>query len=166
MLRKLLKDERGIEGLPMRLIIIVVIAAIVLAAVLALMKGFTPKGNLQVVYLGTTADNNNAMDSSGNLVKVNASGKGSAEIYPINFTAKIKVSDSEGNPVSGATVILSGAGTAGSNTTSGNGIAIVRVTGAKLDENVQSRYMKVTVKASNFHDYVEENGILLQRSGS
>lgn len=158
-----LKDKRGIEGLPMRLIIIVVVAAAVLAAILAMMSSIHPPGTLKISY-GTITPNTNVMStSSGNVILVDATSKGSDEITDIGFTIVIKVTDSKGKPVSGATVILSGAGTAGSGTTKGTGEVPITITGAKLEANQETAYMKVEVKASGYNKYIDEEGLILQR---
>lgn len=158
---KWLKDRRGIEGLPMHLIIIVVIAGVVIAAILAMMGTFNPKDSIQIEYAGTDG-RHNCSDGHGSLVKVNATG--AEEVIHINFTATIKVFDSKGNPVKGATVVLAGAQSAGSNTTDANGTAKVEVDDAVLKANQQQAYMSLTVKASGFHDYTDEESILLQRT--
>lgn len=156
-----LRDRRGIEGLPMHLIIIVVIAGVVIAAILAMMGMINPKDSFQVEYAGTIG-RHNCDDGSGNLVKVTAAG--AEEVTDIDFTATIKVFDSKGNPVQGATVVLAGAQSAGSGTTNENGEATVQVDDAVLRANQQQAYMSLTVKASGFHDYKDEEAILLQRT--
>jgi len=158
---KWLRDRRGIEGLPMHLIIIVVIAGVVIAAILAMMGTFNPKDSLQIEYAGTDG-RHNCSDGDGNLVKVTAAG--AEEVTDIDFNATIKVFDSKGNPVKGATVVLAGAQSAGSGTTDENGEATVQVDDAVLKANQQSAYMSLTVKASGFHDYTDEEAILLQRT--
>ncbi|MCD6330890.1 MAG: Ig-like domain-containing protein [Thermoplasmata archaeon] len=165
MLRRLLKDKRGIEGLPMRLIIIVVVAAVVLAAILAMMKYVKPAGTLQVSYeFDNSYSGQNVLDtSSGNVILVDAKDEGMGEVNPISFKINIKVTDTNGKPVSGATVILTGAGTAAAGETDGNGIAPIEVTNAKLLENQETAYMKVEVKASGYNKYIDEEGVILQR---
>jgi len=158
-----LKDKRGIEGLPMRLIIIVVVAAAVLAAILAMMGSIHPPGTLKISYGTINADSNVKEGSSGNVILVDAKNAGSSEISNINFSIIIKVTDSKGKPVSGATVIISGAGTAGANTTGGDGEANITIKGAKLEANQETAYMKVEVKASGYHKYIDEEGLILQR---
>jgi len=156
-----LGDRRGIEGLPMRLIIIVVVAAAVIAAILAMIGMVNPKDSFQIEYAGTHGITN-CEDGDGNLVKVTATG--SEEVKDITFEATIKVYDSKGNPVKGATVVLAGAQSAGSGTTDANGVATVKVEGAVLRANDPQAYMSLTVKASGFHDYKDEEAILLQRT--
>lgn len=160
MFRRLLRDKRGIEGLPMRLIIIVVVAAVVLAAVLAMMKYVTPPGTLQVSYEFKEAINNVSEDSEGNVILVTA--KGMEEVKDIKFKINVTVTDTNGKPISGATVILTGAGT-GVGTTEPDGTVTIEVKNAKLLENQETAYMKVEVKASGYHKYVDEEGVILQR---
>ena len=150
-------DKRGIEGLPMRLIIIVVVAAVVLAAILAMMPKTTP-GSLKVSF-GKIKEGGSTYHGGVVLVKAN----GEEKIDEITFTAYVNVTDSNGKPISGATVIISGGGAAGVGTTQPNGTATVTVKGAKLEENQDEAYLKVTVKASGYPDYVDNHGLLLQR---
>jgi len=159
-MRDFIRDRRGIEGLPMRLIIIVVVAAVVLAAILAMMPKTTPS-SLKVKFETITPISNNVKQSSGGVVLVKSNGY--EEIDGIEFNATIKITDDKGKPISGATVILSGAGGTGVAQTNGNGIAYVKVQSAKLEENQESAYMKVTVKASGYPDYIDNDGLLLQR---
>ncbi len=159
-----LKDKRGIEGLPMRLIIIVVVAAAVLAAILAMINYINPPGTLKVSCESIIPQAHVKDGSSGNVILVDASGDvGSSKIEGISFTITIKVTDSKGKPVSGATVILSGAGTAAGGTTGGDGTVPIDVTNAKLEENQETAYMKIEVKASGYNKYIDEEGIILQR---
>lgn len=162
MLRRLLKDKRGIEGLPMRLIIIVVVAAVVLAAILAMMKYVTPTGTLQVSYEFVSGSvSGGTVTGSGSVIMVDVNGMQALD--DINFKIKVKVVDANGNPVSGATVILSGAGTAAAGETLGDGEITIEVKNAELAENQETAYMKVEVKASGYNKYVDEEGITIQR---
>jgi len=156
-----IKDKRGIEGLPMRLIIIVVVAAVVLAAILAMIPKTTPSA-LKVEF-GEVKGLNNVTDSRGGVILVDASNAGWKEINDISFNITVKVKDTSNKPVSGANVIISGAGTAASAQTNGKGIAYVHIKNAKLGENEERVYMTVKVKASGYPDYEKSDDIILQR---
>lgn len=148
------KDRRGIEGLPMRLVIIVVIAAIVLAAIIAVIGEFKPKGNLSIECISVDGQD-------GNLKTVNGLG----EINISDFEVVAKVTDSKGNPVSGASVTITGANGAGSGKTGNDGMVTIIVKGAKLNANENEEYMKVTVSASGYNKHVEEGFIVIARTG-
>jgi len=149
----LFKDKRGIEGLPMRLIIILVIAVAVIAALMALLGSFHPKGTLSVECVS-------CQGNPGNLATI--SGTGEQTLPP--FEVVIKVTDSNGDPVDGASVTLTGANGAGSGKTGSDGQATITVTGAKLNANENEESMKVTVTASGYHKYTEEDFVIIART--
>lgn len=159
-MKRFLKDRRGIEGLPMKLIIIVVIAAAVLAAVLAMLGGFNPEASMEVDYDEIVAGDH-TRPSEGFLVKVDATG--SEEVTEISFTAHIDVTDSgDGKSIDGAKVTITGANGAGSGTTD-DGHAEVTVEGCRLPANTDTLYLKVKVTKGGYHDVVDEEGLQLQR---
>ncbi|MCD6146524.1 MAG: Ig-like domain-containing protein [Thermoplasmata archaeon] len=153
-IRGLIGDKRAIEGLPMRLIILVVIAGVVLAAIITMIPH--PKGNLQVECV--SVDGND-----GNLKTIHDSGRG--EVSAGDFDVVVKVTDDKGKAISGASVTLTGANGAGSGKTGDDGTAVITVTGVKLNANEDVDYMKVTVTASGYHKYEEENFIVISRVG-
>ncbi|MBC7081233.1 MAG: Ig-like domain-containing protein [Thermoplasmatales archaeon] len=162
--RNLFRDKRGIEGLPMYLIIIVVIAVAVLAAVLAMMKYITFDKPIEATCTKITGSGN-VISGEGYLVRVKA--KGMERVLNIDFTAEIKVYEKNTNkPISGATVTISGAGTAGSNKTDATGVAKINIKGAKLEENQEEIYMRIEVKASGYQSFVDDEGILILRVSS
>ncbi len=163
-MRKLLHENRGIEGLPMKLIIIVVIAGVVLAGVLTMWEQlFNPQRNMEIEYQGITDTSDNVTGTSpGSLVKVAAAG--AEEVNDIDFTAHIYVHDpGNGDPVSGATVTLAGRGSAAEADTNANGLATVQITGCDLDANTDDAYLTVTVKKSGYRDVTDPDGIHLHR---
>jgi len=153
-IRGLIGDKRAIEGLPMRLIILVVIAGVVLAAIITMIPH--PKGNLQVECV--SVDGND-----GNLKTIHDSGRG--EVSAGDFDVVVKVTDDKGKAISGASVTLTGANGAGSGKTGDDGTAVITVTGVKLNANEDVDYMKVTVTASGYHKHEEENFIVISRVG-
>ncbi|MEM1513702.1 MAG: hypothetical protein QXW78_00580 [Candidatus Thermoplasmatota archaeon] len=158
----LFKDKRGIEGLPMHLIIIVVIAVAVLAAVLAMMKYVTFDKPMEIKCTQIRGDVQKVRDSEGYLVKVNSTGN--EKITNIDFTAYIEVYEkNSGKPISGATVTIIGAGAVGSGKTNATGIAKVKVENAELAENQDEVYLKIEVKASGYQDFVDDKGLLIVR---
>jgi len=153
-IKNIFRDKRGIEGLPMRLIIIVVVAAVVLVAIIGMIP--KTKGNLQVECV--SVDNN-----PGNLKKITDTTAG--EVSAGDFDVVVKVTDDKGKVVSGASVTLAGANGAGSGKTGGDGTATITITGAKLNENEDIDYMKITVTASGYHKYEEDNFVVISRVG-
>jgi hypothetical protein len=69
-MKRILDDERGVEGLPVRLIVVLVIGVIALAAMVAAMNGFKPQKTL-------TATITEVNSKQGNLLRVQSSNEGS-----------------------------------------------------------------------------------------
>ncbi len=101
------KDKKEIEGLPMRLIIILVIAEVVLAAIITMTS--KTEGHMEIDY-NQIAGGDHTQSSSGFLVKVDA--MGSEEVTGISFTAYINITDTGGKAIDGAKVTVTGADTA------------------------------------------------------
>ncbi len=157
-----LKDRRGIEGLPMRLIIILVVAIAVLAAIMAIINMIGTNKNMtaecaKIVYNGETYD--------GFQVPVDATG--SEEKTGITFTAYIYVyeltKDGPGDPISGAKVSISGGNGFGSGTTDGSGLATITVSNCILPENADEVDLKIEVTKSGYNKFVDEEGIKIVR---
>ncbi len=148
-----LEDQRGIEGLPMKLIIIVVIAGAVLAAVLMMIPEGTGTLNAECI----SVDGN-----SGHLKTVSAA---SGEISVGSFDVTVQVTDGDGDPVADADVTLIGANGAGAGKTGGDGEVTVTVQNARLDTNEEKDYVSVEVTASGHHSYEEEQFVVIARTG-
>jgi len=153
-----IRDKRGIEGLPMRLVLIVVVAAVVLAAILAILRGVSVNKNMDVEcskidYNGNTYD--------GFTVPVDATGE--EEVSGISFKAYIYVYEKgTNNPVSGAKVSISGNGF-GSGKTNSDGLATISVSNCKLPENYNEVYLKIEVVKSGYNKFVDNEGIKIVR---
>ncbi len=157
-----LKDKRGIEGLPMRLIIIVVVAIAVLAAIMAMIKLINPNKDL---YAECAKIEINGQSYDGFVVPVEASGE--EEVTDISFTAYIYVYEKgTDNPVSGAKVSISGGGGFGSGKTDGNGFVPITVSKCKLPENRDELYLKIEVTKGGYNKFVDAEGIKLSRTHS
>lgn len=152
-MKKFLKDRRGIEGLPMKLIIIVVIAGAVLAALITMIPDGPGTLNAECV----SVDGND-----GSLKAVSGS---SGEISISDFTVTVKVTDGEGDPVADADVTLMGANGAGGDKTGPDGTVTITVTGAKLQANEDKDYLSVEVSASDHKDYKDEEFVTIARTG-
>lgn len=134
-------DKAQVLGLPMYLIIIMIVAIAVIAAVIFMM----PRGTKQISAVVT--ENFLISESPGDM----------AEHGFGDYTIKVKVTSNDENadPISGAFVTLTGAGTSGSDDTDSNGIAEILVKPI-LGENEKDAYMKLEVRASGYEDKVIE----------
>jgi len=159
---KFIEDKRGIEGLPMRLIIIVVIAVVIIAALVTMMKYVTVDKPMTASCVEIQQNGDTRVEAGeGFVVKVDYSGMDA--ISNIKFKAKISVKDNDGKPVSGADVIIDGAHAVGSGKTGGDGNVTISIENAKLEENQGEAYMKITVKAKGYRDFKDEEGLLIKR---
>ena len=144
-------DNRGqVLGLPMYLIIVMIVAVAVIAAVIFMLPQGTKTIKAQVT--------DNSVYSLG---ANNANG-----VYTfLDFTVTLNVftADERGDPIVGARVRLSGGGIVGEGQTNQNGVAIVDISGAKLDPNINEAYMTMTIKSSGFEDFTDDSAVLLFR---
>ena len=159
---KFIEDRRGIEGLPMRLIIIVVIAVIIIAALVTMMKYVTVDKPMTASCIEIQQNGDTRVEAGeGFVAKVDYSGMDA--ISNIKFKAKIVVKDNDGKPVSGADVIIDGAHAVGSGKTDGSGNVTISIENAKLEENQEDAYMKIIVKAKGYRDFEDDQGLLIKR---
>jgi len=140
-------NEAQVLGLPMYLIIIMIIAIAVIAAVIFMM----PKGTQKLK--GEVTDG--FMISS-------PTGSGGAEVTMAGSTGTIKVTDMDGNPISGARVTLTGAGVAWSDFTESDGTKSFTIDPV-LPENVDELYVTMRVKADGYDDFEDKNAIQIVR---
>ena len=143
-------NKAQVLGLPMYLIIIMIVAVAVIAAVLFML----PRGTKTI----------EAMVTENFLISEDPGAAGMGEYTFNTYTVKVKVTtnDENADPISGARVILTGAGTSGSDYTDANGVAIIDVT-PKLAENEKDAYMKLEIKASGFEDYEKIQAVHIHR---
>jgi len=144
------KNEKGqVLGLPIYLIVIIIVAVAVIAAVIFMI----PRGSQTMIAQITDGS---VQSASG------ATGEYSYSSFTV--TVEIKTNDDRQDPIEGAVVRLSGGhGIGESDPTGSNGIATISVTGAKLDANINEAYMKMTIKASGYEDFEDDEAVLLYR---
>lgn len=139
-------------GIPMYLIVIMIVAVAVIAAVVFMIPKGTRTMNVQVTSNALIAES-----------------PGSTGSGPFTFSktytvwVKVTTNDQRADPIADATVTLSGAGDAAQGKTLKNGTA--KITGFKpvLDANVNEAYLKLTVKATGFEDYVDIKAVEVVR---
>ena len=152
--RKFINNEDAVEGLPVRLIVVLVVGVIALAAMVAALNGFKPQKMLSasVVEVG---------GKDGNLLMITKTGYGPVEN---NWTCRVQVIDANGNPVAGASVIVHGLSGAGGGVTDNKGIAyLTKTNDVKLNANQNSGYMTLEVSAPGFNTYTNENALAVVR---
>ncbi len=142
-------DEAQVLGLPMYLIIIMIVAVAVIAAVIFMIPQGTGLMNVQVIDHAVIAE------SPGN-----ASAFSFEDDYDV--TVKVTTNDNQANPISGATVTLVGSGDADSATTNSDGLATLSVN-PSLGENINEASMKLTVRASGYQEFNDDNAVIIYR---
>lgn len=153
-MKKIWDDDRGVEGLPVRLIVVLVVGVIALAAMVAAMNSFKPQKTL-------TASITEVNSKQGNLLRVQCADEGSMNK---TWTCTVKVTDEKGTPIKGASVIMYGLSGAGSDITNDDGLAYMDNTNAiMLNANQDSGYMTMEVSASGYYTYKNENALAVIR---
>lgn len=147
-------NDEAVEGLPVRLIVVLVVGVIALAAMVAAVNGFKPQKALSAtVYQVSGKD--------GNMLMVPKAGSGPVEH---EWTCRVKVVDAGGNPVEGASVIVHGLSGAGSDVTDRYGVAYLQKTNnVNLNSNQNSGYMTLEVSAPGYNTFRNENAIAVVR---
>jgi hypothetical protein len=155
--RSLLNNDEAVEGLPVRLIVVLVVGVIALAAMVAAVNGFKPQKSMSAsIYEVGGKD--------GNLLMVTKAGSGPVEH---NWTCRVKVVDINGDPIEGASVIVHGLSGAGSDVTDRYGIAYLSKTNnVNLNSNQNSGYMTLEVSAPGYNTFKNENAIAVVRVDS
>ncbi len=138
-------NKAQVLGLPMYLIIIMIVAVAVIAAVVMMI----PQANKMM----------NAQITPG-VIEIQEDGTQSeTTTITINVTTK----DDRSDPITDATVTLVGGGKAYSQTTDSSGTATFTVSGLTLDTNINEAYLKATITAAGFEDYIKDQAVLLYR---
>ena len=148
--RNLKRNEKAaVLDLPMYLIIVMIIAVAVIAAVVFMI----PKGTRTM----------NGVVTNGFLISANPGHSGEYR-FPISRTVWIRIttSDEKADPISGAMVVLTGGNTSVSGRTLTNGSVslLVRPT---LPANINEVYIKLSVKADGYKDFIDDEAILVNR---
>lgn len=147
-IRELWRDERAIEGLPVRLVIAVVVGVASLGVMLSLIEGV---GTVGVTELDVRAD--------------------PAVMEPGEQRVSLTVIDPEGRPVAGATVVVTGdtAETDGvrTATTDADGTATVAIEPTLPPNRVEGE-LRIEIKPPAGSQYVDRRGntrLLIVRDG-
>jgi hypothetical protein len=149
------KDDSGdVLGIPMYLIIIMIVAVAVIAAVVFMIPKGTRTMNAQVVGNALLAEN---PGTSG----------GGSFTFSNTYTIWVRVTtnDQRADPIADATVTLVGAGDSSQGKSLSNGSA--KLSGIKpiLDANINEAYLKLTVKAAGYDDFVDTKAVTVMRLG-
>ncbi len=138
----------------MYLIIIMIVAVAVIAAVVMMIPKGTRSINAQVTSNALIAEDPGT--DGGGLFTF-------SKTYTI--WVKVTTNDQRAEPISGATVTLTGAGDAGQGKTLDNGTAKISGIKPTLDANVNEAYMTLTVKVAGYDDFVDDTAVTVMRLG-
>jgi len=148
-------DEKAME-LPINIVVMLVVGMVALATLISIMP--TPTKDMSVFVESTALNGGNSV--KGNSIIVSAS---TAE-NPFAITAVVKITDSDGNPVRNANVILRGLGGAASNTTDANGVTFLTTpenARVRLDPNQNEGTMDLNIVADGFYDYEKKDAVMI-----
>jgi len=155
MRKRFLKNDEAVEGLPVRLIVVLVIGVIALAAMVSALNGFKPQKTLSASVIEVSS-------KDGNMLVVDKAGFG--EINK-TWTCKVKVVDAGGDPVEGASVVMYGLSGAGSDITDKSGLAtLTKTNDVVLNSNQNSGYVTMEVTAPGYNTYKNENAMVVVRA--
>ena len=152
--RRFLENEDAVEGLPVRLIVVLVVGVIALAAMVAAVNGFKPQKMLSASVIEVSS-------KDGNMLLIPKTG---VDMVEHNWTCRVLVIDADGDPIEGASVIVHGLSGAGSALTDKNGEAyLTKTNDVQLNPNQDSGYMTLEVTAPGYNNYKNENAMAVVR---
>lgn len=154
-LKPIINDEKAME-LPINMIVMLVVGMVALGTLISIIP--TPTKEMSV-FVERSALGGGTLQP-GNSIVVNAR---TAE-NPFAITASVKVTDSDGNPVRNANIILSGLGGAASSTTDVNGLSVLTTPATslvKLDPNQNEGTMDLKILADGFYDYEKKDAVMI-----
>ncbi len=126
-----------------------VVAVAVIAAVIFMIPQGTQTLNAQVTENAVIAED------PGNAASFTFSNSYDVQV-------KVTTNDERADPIKDATVTLVGSGVAASALTTADGVAELSITPA-LNENINEATIKLTVKASGFEDFSDDDAITIYR---
>ena len=154
--RKNFRKNEGADvlGIPMYLIIIMIVAVAVIAAIVFMIPKATRGMSVQITGNALIAEN---PGSKG----------GGAFTFSKTYTVWVKVTtnDERADPIADATVTLVGSGVASQGKTLNNGSAKIKSIKPVLDANINEAYLKLTVSANGFDDFVDPRAVTVVRLG-
>lgn len=131
------KDFRGVLGLPMRMVVVLIVGATALGTIILFLTGTCLFPKAVIVDVSTQLPLEEGQD------------------VPVHITVK----DDEGNPITDATVTITGLQTGDSNETDETGRAILYLD-LQLPPYREEAYLEVEVSAPGCYErYHEENAI-------
>ena len=139
-LKKFVKNERAVLGLPLRLTVTLIIGVAALSFIL-------------LYILNPCLFPSKLVVSIDPMLNIIPSGSDQED-----FDIVVLVKDYDGYPISGANVIIDGLGGAGANTTDVHGQSIISIT-AKLESGVNEGYLDIKVEAP-CHEKFSENRMI------
>jgi len=148
-------DEKAME-LPINIVVMLVVGMVALATLISIIP--TPTKEMSVFVEGTSREAGHFQP--GNSIIISADDAES----PFAVYVQIQVTDSDGNPVRDANVVLRGLGGAASNTTDINGLTVLTTTGdalVQLDPNQNEGTMDLKILADGFYDYERKDAVMI-----
>ena len=143
--RKFFKNNKAVLGLPMRLTVTIIIGTAAMITILAFILNPCIFPDKMTVSIHPMVNKIPVGEDSG------------------DFLIYVNVTDSEGDPISGANVMIIGLGGAGSNSTNKNGRTSVDIT-AWLQTGQNEGYLNIKVTRGCFETFSENNMIKVVRA--
>ncbi len=148
-------DEKAME-LPINIVVMLVVGMVALATLISIMP--TPTKDMSVFVESTALEGGSPQEGNSVIVDANTAEN------PFSITVVVKVTDSDGNPVRNANVILRGLGGAASSTTDADGFATLTTpqnAEVRLDPNQNEGTMDLKIVADGFYDYEKKDAVMI-----
>lgn len=148
-------DEKAME-LPINIVVMLVVGMVALATLISIMP--TPTKDMSVFVESTALEGGSPQEGNSVIVDANTAEN------PFAITVVVKATDSDGNPVRNANVILRGLGGAASSTTDADGSATLTTpqnAEVRLDPNQNEGTMDLKIVADGFYDYEKKDAVMV-----
>lgn len=147
--------------LPINIVVMLVVGMVALAALVAIIPPPTKNMSVYIDSAGASATPAITM-TDGNAVIVDSA---TAE-NPFYVRVTLSATDTDGNPVRDASVVLRGLGGVATNTTGSDGrtLLITNPAMVTLGPNQNEGTMDLTISANGFYDYEKEDAVMIVRT--
>lgn len=147
--------------LPINIVVMLVVGMVALAALVAIIPPPTKNMSVYIDSSGASATTNVPMND-GNAVIVDSA----TAQNPFYVRVTLSATDTDGNPVRDASVVLRGLGGVATNTTGNDGrtVLITNPAMVSLGPNQNEGTMDLSISANGFYDYEKEDAVLIVRT--
>lgn len=151
-------NETAME-LPINIVVMLVVGMVALATLVSIIPEPTKDMSVFIEKADIDISGNNSF-KEGNSIIIDAT----TAKNPFDIKVKIRTTDSDGNPVRDANIVLKGLGGVASNRTDIEGYSVLKTTGGsevRLDPNQNEGTLDLKVTAEGFYDYERPDAVII-----